>query len=348
MKTRLELPFRIGLVLALDGPAGLFAPSCELVTELAVDRVNDSGGVRGRKVEVELFDCSQHDLPRRLSQQTAHGLLDAVTGWHISAVRRALTPIIPAQIPYAYTSLYEGDEFGTGVHCLGEVPDLQLFPGVRWLRDQLGLTSWCIVGSDYVWPRRTAEKTRRFAHELGLAVHDEFFVPYGRLDADATVRRVLASGADGVLMLLVGQDAVEFNRAFAAAGSQAVMTRFTPLMEENMLLASGAHATENLYVAAAYFTSLATQGAIDLMNSYVAAFGADAPPLNNAAESCYEGVLSLAALMDSTHRAPRGFDGPRGPMSPHGDHFDQDVYLARADGLEFEILTRLTGACERL
>lgn len=347
MESASERPFRIGLVLALDGPAGLFAPSCELVTDLAVAEVNRAGGVRGRRAELELFDCCDHTLPGLLRQRLREGRLDAVTGWHISAVRRTLTRVIPKSTPYAYTSLYEGDEFADGVHCVGEVPTLQLLPAVRWLRDQVGLRSWCIVGSDYVWPRRTAQKTHGFAGELGLELRDEFFVPYGRFDAEVAVRRVVASGAQAVLMLLVGQDAVEFNRAFARAGVQAAITRFTPLMEENMLLASGADATENLYVAAAYFKSLATQGAIDLMNHYVAAFGADAPPLNNAAESCYEGVLSLAALMGSADAGPRGFDGPRGPMSPHGDHFDQDVYLARAEGFDFEVLTRLTGACGR-
>jgi hypothetical protein len=132
------------------------------------------------------------------------------------------------------------------------------------------------------------------------------------------------------------------------------MARFSPLMEENMLLASGAGSTENLYVAAAYFSSLATAGAMDLMGGYVARYGADAPPLNAMAESCYEGLLALEAIFQRA-RSPAipdlmasardvGFDGPRGPMCMRDSQFDQQVYIASADGYDFDILDTLSTA----
>jgi hypothetical protein len=152
-------------------------------------------------------------------------------------------------------------------------------------------------------------------------------------------------------MLLVGQDAVLFNREFAKHGGHDQMARFSPLMEENMLLASGAGATKNMYVAAAYFSSLATAGAMDLMGRYVASYGADAPPLNEMAESCYEGLLTLEALFKRARTpaisdllacaADVGFDSPRGPMNMRNGHLDQHVYIATAEGYEFDILDLL-------
>ncbi len=67
-----------------------------------------------------------------------------------------------------------------------------------------------------------------------------------------------------------------------------------------MLLASGPHATRSLFVAAAYFRSLVDADSMDLVGRYVSLHGAAAPPLNNAAESCYEGIQTLANLI---HRA---------------------------------------------
>ncbi len=46
-------------------------------------------------------------------------------------------------------------------------------------------------------------------------------------------------------MLLVGQDAVDFNRAFAQRGLHEELLRFSPLMDENMLIASGHDATQD-------------------------------------------------------------------------------------------------------
>ena len=162
---------------------------------------------------------------------------------------------------------------------------------------------------------------------------------------------VAASHCDGVLMLLVGQDAVDFNRRFGALGLHERMLRFSPLMEENMLLASGAEATRNLFVCASYFRSLATSSALEFGSAYVDQHGPDAPPLNNAAESCCEGLMALAALAQragslEVHRMTAvadglGYDGPRGPVSFTGNHLQQRVHLAVADGYDFDVLAAL-------
>jgi len=82
----------------------------------------------------------------------AAGLVDAVVGWHISAVRQAVSPRIAGVLPYVYTALYEGGERTPGVCLTGEIPSRQLLPAMQWLRREQGVRRWCIVGNDYVWP----------------------------------------------------------------------------------------------------------------------------------------------------------------------------------------------------
>ena len=345
-----EVEFRVGLVIPLQGPAGIFAPSCEAVAELAAKDVNDRGGLRGREVTIEVIDggASGPEVARTVADRLRGRGLDAITGWHISAVRNVLSPVVRDRIPYVYTSLYEGGERTPGVFCTGETPRIQIAPALAWLRDHFGIRSWCLVGDDYVWPRASAAAARAYCQELQLDLKREIYVPYGSDDFRAPVRRAIDSGAQAILMLLVGQDAVLFNREFARRGGHDRIARFSPLMEENMLLASGAGSTQNLYVAAAYFSSLATAGAMDLMGRYVASYGVDAPPLNEMAESCYEGLLTLEALFERARSpaigdlmasAPNvGFDSPRGPMNMRNGHLDQNVYIAAAEGYNFDIL----------
>ncbi|HET7328711.1 MAG TPA: substrate-binding domain-containing protein [Nocardioidaceae bacterium] len=343
---------RIGLVVPLQGPAGIFGPSCEAVAATAVAQLNETG-VLGREVTVELIDggAPTDDVAADVRRAVDDGSVDAITGWHISAIRHGLAPVVADRVPYVYTSLYEGGERRHGIFCSGETPRQQIAPALRWLRDHHGLRRWFIVGDDYVWPRASVAATLEFAHELDLQVAGTAYVPLGSHDFAAVVDRVRASAAHGVLLYLVGQDAVRFNRAFAAAGLDADMARFTPLMEENMLLASGLGAVHNLFVSAAFFRSMATGGAIDLVGAYVAQHGADAPPLNNAAESCYEGIMTLAALARQADSldvrrmvacsAGLGYDGPRGPMSMDRGHLRQPVHLAAADGYDFDVLASL-------
>lgn len=345
--------FPVGVVIPLRGPAGIFGPSCEAVTETALDHINASGGLLGRRVRPVVIDGGRpvREIAAQVGALVRSGEIRAVTGWHISQVRQHLVPVVRGHVPYVYTSLYEGGENSSGVFCSGETPPDQIAPAMRWMRDEQGTRDLFVVGDDYVWPRSTSRSVRAYARELGMRVVGESFVELGTEDFGPTLERVRGSGADTVLMLLVGQDAVAFNRLFAARGLHEHVRRLTPLMEENMLLGSGADCTANLFVAAAYFRSLPTESALDLSGAYTRMHGPEAPPLNNMAESCYEGLMALGALVRraGTTRPEHlsrvgdsvGYDGPRGPMQLRSGNIHQRVYIARAEGLGFEILARL-------
>ncbi len=60
-------------------------------------------------------------------------------------------------------------------------------------------------------------------------------------------------------MLLIGDDAVCFNRQFSGRGMDRDILRFSSLIDENVLLASGgASNTRGLLTSAGYFEELAT------------------------------------------------------------------------------------------
>ena len=343
----------VALVIPLSGPAGVFGPSCELSARLAVGELNDGGGVLGRRVRVLPVDGG--GAPERVAAEVealvSMGAVDAVVGWHISAVRRALVPRIAGRVPYVYTAQYEGGESTPGVFVTGETPAGQLLPAMRLLAESYRVRRWFVVGNDYVWPRVSARAALRYARACGGRVCGQEFVPLGTEDYSGVVRAIDRSGADGVLMLLIGADAVHFNRAYAAHGLHQRALRLSTHMDENMLLATGAEATENLWATAGYFETLATAESLDFNGRYVARFGTHAPVLSSLGESCYEGFRLLAALADRarsldvrtlmrTGRAA-GYEGPRGAVSLHGNHLEQPIYLARAEAFDFDIVAQL-------
>jgi urea transport system substrate-binding protein len=343
----------VALVIPLHGSAGIFGPSCELCGQLAAQEVNAAGGVLARELRLAVVDGS--GPPQRVADEVgalvAAGLVDAVVGWHISAVRQALAPRIAGRVPYVYTALYEGGERTPGVFLAGETPGRQLLPAMRWLRTEHGVRNWCIVGDDYVWPRITANAARTYAQMCDGRIAAEIFVPLGTTDFRHVLERVERCGADAVLMLLVGEDAVHFNRAFAKAGLHARCRRLSTLMDENMLLASGAGSTRGICATAAYFESLTTPESLDFGLRYSQRFGPDAPTLNSLGESCYEGVVMLAALARQAQSFDAGamcavadsvsFTGPRGELQMRDRHVDQRVYLAEANDMEFDVIAQL-------
>jgi ABC-type branched-subunit amino acid transport system substrate-binding protein len=343
----------VAFVVPLSSPAGLFGPSCELCAQLAVEEINARGGALGSELRLRIVDGGQS--PVRVAGEVesliTRGAVHAVTGWHISAVRRELAPKTTGRVPYVYTPVYEGGERTPGVFLTGETPGQQVLPAMRWMAQELGIRSWCVVGADYVWPRVSAAVARRYASQCGALIADEFFLPLGTEEFGPALRRIERSRAQGVMMFLVGSDAAQFNRAFARRKLDDTHVRLSPLMDENMLLATGAASARGLYSAAGYFETLATADSLQFEQDYVSRFGADAPALSSPAESCYEGLMLLSELITRAGSLDVGsvcraadalsYAGPRGRVSLRGNHLQQRVYIARASGLEFDVLDEL-------
>jgi len=343
----------VALVVPLRGPAGVFGPSCELAAQLAVEELNAAGGVLGREVRLILVDggAPAEQVAAEVEVLVSMHAVDAVVGWHTSAVRKALVPRIAGRVPYVYTAQYEGGERTPGVFLTGETDAAQLLPAMRLLAEETGARRWCTVGNDYVWPRVTARAARHYARECGGRVREEVFVPLGTYEFGTVLRRVERCEADAVLMLLVGDDAARFNRAFAAQGLHQRCLRLSTHMDENILLATGAEATEGLWAAAGYFETLATAESLDFSGRYAARFGVEAPVVGSLGESCFEGVRLLAALAERARSLDVGamcavggkvsYEGPRGVLRLHGNHLRQRLYLARADAFDFDIVAQL-------
>jgi ABC-type branched-subunit amino acid transport system substrate-binding protein len=349
--------FTVGMVVPLSGPGGIYGPSAEAVTELAVREINADGGVLGSELRVTMIDGGS--ASRIMTAQVA-GLLrsreiQAVAGWHISSVRNVLVPIVAKRVPYLYSALYEGGEHRSGTYCTGEVPRNQLAPALDWLHANTGARRWFVVGDDYVWPRRSYQSVVEHASQLDIIIVGHSFVrdsDAGRADSMPKLMEDIArSGCDGVLVLMVGQNAVSFNRAFARRGLDEAILRFGPLMEENTLLASGISATHGLYSAGAYYRSLTTVSSLDLVSRYAALYGSSGPALNGPAESCYEGLYALQSILHRAGSADvsatdsiidgHSYDGPRGPVSFAGNQATQQLYMSAAAGFDFDVLAAL-------
>jgi urea transport system substrate-binding protein len=343
----------VALVVPLSGPAGMFGPSCEACADLAVEDLNARGGILDRQVRLHPVDAGGdlRTLAAEIDKLVSAGTVDGVVGWHLSNARNAITPQTAGRVPYVFTTFYEGGENTQCVFMVGETPDHQMFPAMRWLRESRGVRQWCVVGNDYVWPRRTAQAARQFLSTTDMNFVGETFIPLGDHNFDGVLGPLRQSQAQAVLVLMVGADNAAFNRAFARAGLDERMLRLSMMIGEDVLYASGDDATRGLYTASGYFESVVTPESMAFGARYQQRFGAGAPSLNNIGESCYEGLLLFAELAESacsldvsaiqTRSHGLAYDGPRGEVRLAGSHTTQPVFLAGTDAMDFSVLAEL-------
>ena len=341
---------KIGVLVPDSGPAGLFGPSTRNSATLAAKEINAAGGINGEKIELVFADVG---VPPAEAAQAALKLwkgegVQAFVGMHDSGVREALVGQFKGQVPYIYTPVYEGNACGTGLYVTGETPSQQLAPVIPFLMEKESVKKWYLIGHDYNWPRDTNALAKGYIAEAGGEVVGEEYLPFTVTEFDSSLQKIKESGADGVLVTLVGGGSVGFNVAFAGFGLDKQAIRLGTLIEENTLAGIGADNANRLFSSAGYFASIDSDAAKAFAKAYSAEFGADAPALNTLGQSAYDGLQLLATLANKAGSLEvaaiegiaegTSFESPRGKGTLTGKHVAQTIYVADGSGGSFNIV----------
>ena len=341
---------KIGVLVPDSGPGGLFGPSTRNSATLAAKHINSNGGINGEQIELLFADVG---VPPAEAAQAALRLwkgqgAKAFVGMHDSAVREALIGRFNGQVPYVYTPVYEGNSCADGLYITGETPSQQLEPVIPFIAKKEGVSKWYLIGHDYNWPRDTNVLARGYIDDAGGEVVGEEYVPLNVNEFDSSLQRIKESGADAVLITLVGGGSVGFNISFAGFGLDEQAIRLGTLIEENTLAGIGAGNANRLYSSSGYFSSIESDAAASFASDYFATFGSDAPALNGLGQSAYEGLILLAALankagsldvaaMDAVAEGTT-WSTPRGDNTMTGRHMAQTIYLADGSSGVFSVV----------
>jgi len=353
--SRQDCTYRIGLFIPLSGAAGIWGPSCIASAQVAVAEINALFGINDQEVELVLVDAAMENESD--FYQLAHDLIErkeihAIVGMHLSAVRQKLVKVVAGRIPYIYTPLYEGGERSPGVFAIGETPEAQLYPALQSISHRHKVRNWALIGNDYVWPRASHAYARRYIKELGGQLTMERYLPFDAGVPHRLIEELGRSNTDALLVSLIGQDAVVFNRAFGKAGLDRKIIRLSCVIEENTLLAIGSKNLKRLYTSASYFSVLSTPENNAFKEKYHGLHGMNAPLLNSLGQSLYEGVHFLSSLLENTSTDSSGFlnavPKPLNYRSARGATFLNNgqkklpIYLARADGHAFSVVENIS------
>lgn len=340
----------IAVMIPQSGPAGLFGPAAKACAELAAENLNAKGGLLGKPIKLVFGDAGA--APAEAAQSALRlwkgSGASAVIGMHDSAVRGALVNLFKAQLPYFYTPVYEGGECARGTYMNGETPSQQLEPVIPWLAAERKPKKWYLIGNDYVWGRNTNAAAKGYIQKTGAQVVGDEYLPFTVDNFDSSLARIRDSGADAVLVSLVGGASVSFNKAFASLGLSDRAIRLGTLIEENTLAGIGLPNARNLYSATGYFASNPSPAAKGFMDAYQKRFGPQAPALSTLSESVYEGFLMLQAIaakakaldvakMDAASEGA-SYNGPRGTVTMRARHVEQDVFVADVGEQGFRVV----------
>lgn len=250
---------RIGVLHSLSGTmAASEAPLVDAV-RLAVEEVNQAGGLNGRPVEMIVSDCRSDAAycAQQAEKLIVREGVQALFGCWTSSCRKAVREVVEKHRHLLFYPLqYEGLEQSPDIVYTGAVPNQQIIPMALWAAHQYGKRFY-LVGSDYVFPRTANRMVKNILLAQGGKLLGERYLPLGAGDMKPVVEEIAAQRPDFVLNTLNGDSNLHFFRALHASGLRAAKVPvFSTSIAEVELAEIGADLLAGHFAAWNYFQSL--------------------------------------------------------------------------------------------
>ncbi|MGO6814559.1 substrate-binding protein [Rhizobium leguminosarum] len=326
-----EDPIKIGVPVGLSGANSVVAPSVVQAAELAVEEINAKGGVLGRPLQLEIAD----DASGAAGAQKAFDSLvfqkevNVVISMETSAARNAGLPIISkGDVPYIYTSFYEGKSCNANLFVDAWVPEQQVPPVVDNFISKQGTKKFFLIGSDYAFGRGMLTFAKGYIEQAGAQVVGEEYLPMDGSDWTAIISKVRSSGADAIITSTAGgAPNVTLTKQLRSSGITLPYGNLA--VDEGTAKSMGADA-KDIFLSASYVTGIDSPENKAFLSAMDKKFGKELRTPNDLSVPQYEAIYLYKAAVEkagSTDTADVlkalpdvSFTGPRGKISMNKQH----------------------------
>lgn len=252
---------RVGILHSLTGTMAISETGSVEAEQLAIEQINESGGVLGRQIEAVVEDGAS-DWPtfaERASSLLESEDVASVFGCWTSASRKAVLPVFEKQNGLLYyPTFYEGFEASPNVFYQGQEATQQIIAGLNWVHEKESPETYYLIGSDYIWPRTSHAIARHHIENvLGAEVVSEQYFPLGHTNFRSAINEIQLRKPDVVYSIIAGDSNVSFwsqlNNAGINAENQTILTNS---VTEDEVKAIGAANMKGHYSAMKYFQSI--------------------------------------------------------------------------------------------
>jgi urea transport system substrate-binding protein len=211
---------KVGILHSLTGTIAIAEASVVDAEKLAIEEINASGGVMGKKIAVTVEDGAS-DWPT--FAEKARKLLEndkvaAIFGCYTSASRKAVLPVMERYKGLLYyPTYYEGLEMSPNIMYTAQEGTQSAIASLDWLYKNKG-KSYYLIGSDYIWPRTMNKIANLHIKKIGGTVAGESYYPLGSIEFASEINKIKAAKPDVIWSTVVGGSNVAFYKQLNAAG----------------------------------------------------------------------------------------------------------------------------------
>jgi urea transport system substrate-binding protein len=272
-----KAPIKVGILHSLSGTMAISEKAVADATLMAIDEINQQGGLLGRKIEAILVDGKSDwghfakEAERLITQEK----VSVVFGCWTSASRKTVKPVFEKHKHLLfYPVQYEGLEQSPNIVYTGAAPNQQIIPATKWAFDNVG-KKFFIVGSDYVFPCTASAIMQDLIKQLGGEVVGDEYVLLGSKDVKNMIEKIVQTKPDVIMNNINGDTNVEFFKQLREAGiTPDKIPTFSFSIAEDELRSLDKKAMEGEYTAWNYFQSVDNELNKKFVESYKKRYGA--------------------------------------------------------------------------
>ncbi|QPR33580.1 transporter substrate-binding domain-containing protein [Delftia acidovorans] len=255
-------PVRVGILYSATGTTSTIGQSQLQGAQLAIDEINEAGGLLGRELVAVRYDPAS--TPARYAalaeQLIVRDGINVIFGCYMSSSRKAVIPIVEKWNKLLfYPTLYEGFEFSGNVIYTGAAPNQNSVQLADYMTSSFGARVY-LIGSDYIYPY----ESNRIMGELvmqhpGSDKLGEHYLPLDATERDyaAIMQDIRARQPDFIFSTVVGDSTASLYRAYADAGFNPQTMPIASLTTSEAEIAQmGADVAAGHFTAAPYFQSI--------------------------------------------------------------------------------------------
>jgi len=269
---------KVGILHSLTGTIAIAEKSVVDAEMLAIEEINNAGGVMGHKIEAIVEDGAS-DWPtfaEKARKLIVRDKVASVMGCYTSASRKAVLPVFEKDKGLLYyPTYYEGLEISPNIMYTAQEATQSVIAAMEWLYKNKG-KSFYMIGSDYIWPRTTIKIAKATLARLGGKLVGEGYYPLGHIEFSSEINKIKASKPDVVLNCVVGGSNVAFFKQLTAAGITGKnQTVLSLAVSEEEVSGIGPDNTEGTLTCMGYFQSLKNPANEKFVKAFKAKYGAN-------------------------------------------------------------------------
>lgn len=325
-------PIRIGVLFSETGATSTIGRSQMQGTLLAIDEINQAGGVEGREIVPVRYDAQSSPAvyaayAERLLLQDK---VNVIFGCYMSSSRKAVLPIVEKWNKLLfYPTLYEGFEFSNNIIYTGAAPNQNSVQLAEFMTANFGASVY-LIGSNYIYPY----ESNRIMSDLVLQRPNSRKVGERYFNFDATEKDyqlimadIRDKRPDFIFSTVVGDSTASLYRAYAESGLDPKTMPIASLTtSEAEISQMGFDVALGHFTAAPYFQSINSAANKRCLERLGERFGSSCVP-----NMCWEAAYFQVHIYANAYRQAEDDEISR--IMPHilGSEFEAPQGRVRVD-----------------